>query len=75
MFQPSDVTVHVGDVVEWKNTGTLQHNVVFGAQKSLSSQTMNGGDTYEVKFTASGTYSYVCTFHVSSGMTGTVKVQ
>jgi plastocyanin len=75
VFQSNDVTVHVGDVVEWKNAGSLQHNVVFGAQKSLSSQTMNGGDVYEVKFTTAGTYSYVCTFHVSSGMTGKVTVQ
>jgi len=74
-FQPSDVTVKVGDVVQWKNTQTLQHNVVFGTQKSLSSQTMNGGDSYEVKFTTAGTYSYVCTFHVSSGMTGKITVQ
>lgn len=74
-FQPSDITVKVGDVVEWKNTGSLQHNVIFGGQPSISSQTMQGGATYQVKFTTAGTYSYVCTFHVSSGMTGKVTVQ
>jgi plastocyanin len=74
-FEASDVTVKVGDVVQWKNTGTSAHNVAFGAQKTLNSPTMNGGDSFEVKFTVAGSYSYVCTFHVSSGMTGKVTVQ
>src|SRR5689334_7333102 len=47
VFQPADVTVKVGDVMEWKNTGSTQHNVVFGGQPSISSQTMQGGATFE----------------------------
>jgi plastocyanin len=74
VFQSNDISVKVGDVVQWKNTGSLQHNVVFGGQATINSPTMNGGDTFEVKFTTAGAYSYVCTFHVSSGMTGKVTV-
>jgi plastocyanin len=74
VFDPNAVTVKVGDVVQWKNGGAQVHNVVFGSQKTLNSPTMSGGDTFEVKFTVAGSYSYVCSFHVTQGMTGKVTV-
>ena len=69
---PASVSVKAGDVVEWDNTGTVAHNVTFDAYSSITSDTMNGGDTYQVKFTQPGTYQYHCTFH--PGMDGTVTV-
>jgi cytochrome c oxidase subunit II len=73
-FEPASLTVKVGDVIEWKNEGTALHNVVFGNQSVPSSDTMNQGDTYEIKFTKPGTYSYVCKFHEANNMRGTVTV-
>ena len=35
---------------------------------------MNQGDSFEIKFTKPGTYSYVCKFHEASNMRGTITV-
>ena len=74
VFQPSGATAKVGDVIEWTNTGNAVHNVVFDNQAVPSSDTMNQGDTFEIKFTKAGTYSYVCKFHESVNMCGTITV-
>ncbi len=73
-FVPSAATVKVGDVVGWTNIGNVVHNVTFDNSQVPSSETMNGGDKYEVKFSKAGTYHYVCTFHVAAGMVGTITV-
>jgi plastocyanin len=73
-FVPTSITVKPGDVIEWKNNGALVHNVVFDNQLVPSSDTMNQGDTFEVKFTKPGTYAYVCKFHEANNMRGTVTV-
>lgn len=73
-FAPTTVTAKVGDVIQWKNNGTAVHNVVFDNQQVPSSESMNQGDTFEVKFTKPGTYSYVCKFHEANNMRGTVTV-
>jgi plastocyanin len=61
-------------VVQWKNDGTAVHNVVFDNQQVPSSDPMNQNDTFEIKFTKPGTYSYVCKFHEANNMRGTVTV-
>lgn len=71
-FQPGSARVKPGEVVEWDNTGSVAHNVTFDQYPSITSGTLNGGDTYEVRFTASGTYRYHCTFH--PGMDGSVTI-
>ena len=73
-FETPSVTVPVGGVVEWKNAGSTPHNVTF-SNGGPQSPTMQKGDTFELKFTAAGTYQYACTFHEGAGMTGTVVVQ
>jgi plastocyanin len=71
-FSPTSGTFKAGDVVEWDNTGSIAHNVTFDDFQSITSDTMNGGDTYQVKFTKAGTYQFHCTFH--PGMEGTITV-
>jgi cytochrome c oxidase subunit II len=73
-FEPSSATAKVGDVIEWINTGTAVHNVVFDNKGVPSSDSMNQGDSFEIKFTKAGTYSYVCKFHEASNMRGTITV-
>ncbi|HVS42730.1 MAG TPA: plastocyanin/azurin family copper-binding protein [Candidatus Dormibacteraeota bacterium] len=71
-FDPASVSVSVGGVVLWDNSSSVAHNVTFDANPELTSQTMNGGDKFELKFTRAGQYAYHCTFH--PGMDGTVTV-
>ncbi len=71
-FNPSSTSVKVGDVVQWDNGSSVAHNVTFDQFSSITSDTMNSGDTYQVKFTKAGTYQYHCTFH--PGMDGTITV-
>lgn len=71
-FDPATTNLKVGQVIEWTNGSSVPHNVTFDNYPSLSSQTMQQGDKWEVKFTTPGTYSYRCTFH--PGMDGTITV-
>lgn len=71
-FDPSSSSVAVGQVVEWKNTGSVAHNVTFDKSNDATSPTLNPGDTWEVTFSVPGTYAYHCTFH--PGMDGTLTV-
>jgi cytochrome c oxidase subunit II len=73
-FEPGSLNVKVGDVIQWTNTGSSIHNVTFDNKAVPASDTMNGGDKFELKFSKPGTYHYVCTFHVAAGMQGTITV-
>ena len=71
-FDPAAVTVKVGQTVAWKNTDTVTHTVTFAGHDDISNNSMDAGQTFEVKFTVPGSYAYTCTIH--SGMTGAVTV-
>jgi plastocyanin len=71
-FAPTAVTVKIGGVIQWKVTGSTAHNVTFDGQSSLTSGTLQQGNTWQVQFTAAGTYMFHCTFH--PGMNGQVTV-
>jgi plastocyanin len=71
-FDPASTTAKVGDVIQWTNTGDVPHNVTFDSQPSLTSGTLSQGNTWQVKFTTAGTYSFHCTFH--PGMNGQITV-
>ncbi len=74
-FENGDVTAKVNDVIHFTNSGTAAHNVKFDTDSTgvVSSGTMAGGDTWDVKFTAPGTFAYKCSFH-APGMKGTITV-
>jgi plastocyanin len=71
-FKPKSATVTVGDTVTWKNTGQSAHEVTASAFKSGN---LDAGESYSWTATAAGTYSYVCRYHESIGMTGTLTVR
>jgi plastocyanin len=75
VFVPASTTASVGDVVEFKNTGTVAHTVTFQDNNDgcLSDAMLNPGSTWEVKFTAAGTYNYLCTIHAPN-MKGEITV-
>ena len=68
-FVPQQVTVHVGQAVEWKfEDDPVAHNVTF---TGFASPTEAAG-TFFHTFEQPGTFHYRCTIHVN--MTGTVVV-
>lgn len=62
--------IPVGNPAAWDGTGTLSSGVLlppgFGPP---------GRSTYTVKFTKAGVYAYICMFHDTMGMIGSVTVQ
>ena len=71
-FDPNSSSIKAGDVIEWDNGSGVAHNVTFDDFASITSDTMNSGDKFQVKFTKAGTYQYHCTFH--PGMDGSITV-
>jgi plastocyanin len=89
-FSPTTVTINVGDTVQWTwsasfhsvtsvaNTTTCTPDGTFCSpdDTNCSAGTLsNSGTTYCQKFTAAGTFNYVCFQHCAEGMRGSVVVQ
>ncbi|MFA5330947.1 MAG: cupredoxin domain-containing protein [Methanoregula sp.] len=73
VFTPSTITVPTGAIVRWVNRDSVTHSVVFSKESKIStSGALSGGQSFSVKFTAKGTYSYYDGMHPS--VTGTVIV-
>jgi len=87
-FVPPTITINAGDEVTWKNPALLLHTITFdpalAADKSnvklptgvqpFGSGDLSEGDTFSHVFTEKGTYTYVCIYHESMDMKGTVVV-
>jgi plastocyanin len=72
-FNPATQKVTVGEIIEWKNMGSVAHNIIFPADASINDPVIEGGGgVWQVKFTTAGTYQYSCTIH--TGMVGTIIV-
>lgn len=72
-FNPSNLTINVGDTVEWRNAnGGMAHNVTAN-DGSFASQTASSF-TFSVTFDDPGTWDYLCTVHPAQ-MTGVITVQ
>ncbi|MBU1671918.1 MAG: cupredoxin family copper-binding protein [Actinobacteria bacterium] len=69
-FDPSSLTVDVGDRVVWTNDDDVDHTVT---GTGLDSGTLKPGDTYSFTFDTAGTYNYQCTLHPA--MQGQVVVE
>jgi LPXTG-motif cell wall-anchored protein len=70
-FSPASITVSVGQMVTWVNTGPSDHTVT-ADDTSFDSGTMADGDSFSHTFSSAGTFSYVCAIH--DEMKGTVVV-
>ena len=80
VFTPADITIFVGETVEWINTGGF-HNVngTLATYPGNPEGFGNGGPssdawTFSHTFTEVGVYDYQCDPHVDFGMVGTVTV-
>ena len=69
-FEPSKVTIHAGQTVEWKwDDDPVDHDIRFDAGFSAPTKTTG---TWFHTFDTPGTYTYRCTIHQT--MVGTVVV-
>jgi plastocyanin len=70
-FQPAEITVHVGETVEWENNDSVSHTAT--SDSGLwDSGALAPGQKFSFTFTEVGDYPYHCTFHPF--MTGIVHV-
>jgi plastocyanin len=73
VFDPSAVTITVGETVTWMNTGSNPHNVRFTDRSAGDPQTPSSSPWSVMRtFDAPGVFSYYCEVHAN--MTGTVTV-
>jgi plastocyanin len=70
-FVPANLTIGVGDQVEWNNTSGVAHTVTWH-DEGPADLAMGVGEKKDLTFAAPGTYGYHCNFH--SVMTGSVTV-
>jgi plastocyanin len=70
-FRPATTTVAVGDTVTWRNAGRSPHEVTASA---FASGNLDPGRSYSWTATKAGTFAYVCRYHQSIGMKGTLVV-
>ncbi|WP_227130898.1 plastocyanin/azurin family copper-binding protein [Halorubellus salinus] len=82
-FEPSSLTVSVGDTVTW-SWDSANHNIVVRDQPDGAEWTGTDGDgaktydtghTYEYTFETAGTYEYYCQPHEGLGMVAEVVVE
>jgi plastocyanin len=73
VFSPATISVKAGATLTLKNVGSVPHTfTVTGQGIDITNDT---GQTHQVTVNLSpGTYPFVCRFHESSGMTGTLTV-
>jgi plastocyanin len=70
-FDPDELAIEPGDVVRWTHTGSAFHTVTNGAPGDLhegelfDSGTLEGGDTFCVRFNAAESFTYHCGFHLA----------
>jgi len=88
-FQPEQLTIRVGETVEWKNVGNSVHHASSdpstavnpaeastpSGAKPFDSGFLQPGQSFTYTFTTPGTYKYICAPHETSGMLGEVVVK
>ena len=67
-FIPANVTINVGDTVNWSNLSG--HTVTQDGSFDFST-----GSTFSYQYTQAGTFAFYCFFHRGSGMVGQVTVE
>lgn len=76
-FSPADLTVEVGDIVEWRNTSQGLHNVVADDGSFTSGSPSTSNWTFQFVFDEVGDNPYYCEIHGAAGgigMSGVVHV-
>lgn len=71
-FEPAELTVNVGDAVEWKNADMVSHTVT-AADGSFDSGKIAPGGSWKLVAKKRGTHAYKCLPHPNMHGTITVK--
>ncbi|XP_078441813.1 plastocyanin-like [Wolffia australiana] len=86
-FVPSKFSVKAGEEIVFKNNAGFPHNVIFDEDEipegvkvsaiSMDEESLLNapGETYTVKLSEKGTYSFYCSPHQGAGMVGQVTVE
>ncbi len=88
-FEPAEITIRVGDKVEWRNRTLLTHTVTADrlitadssnielpeGARPFNSAAIPAGQIFRYTFTVPGTYRYACLPHEGQKMFGTVVVE
>lgn len=69
-FAPAEITIHVGDTVEWVNGDFIDHTAT--ANSGDWDVLIPAGKSGRVELRRAGTVVYYCRFH--PGMTGTIHI-
>ncbi len=72
-FSPMSATVNVGEPIVWEWTGSNEHTVQF-EKLAINSGSAKSSGTFETTLTAQGSFTYHCTVHGQSVMSGTISV-
>ena len=70
-FQPAEITIHVGEKVEWENTGQMNHTATSDTGV-WDSGVLAPDQKFSFTFDTVGDYPYHCTLHLN--MTGIIHV-
>ena len=71
-YKPSDLTIQVGEQVQFVNKDDVAHTVT-AKDGSFDSKNLDSNATWTYTFTTAGTYTYICTYHPN--MVGTITVK
>jgi len=71
-FQPAEITVHVGETVEWENASLLVTHTTTSNTGIWNSGPIAPNQKFSFMFTSVGDYPYHCSIHLS--MTGIIHV-
>lgn len=72
-FVPEDISIQVGDTINFVNKGLAPHTADDKAG-SFSSGNLNPGESKAVTFSKAGTFQLVCIYHEALGMAGRIVV-
>lgn len=71
-FNPAEITIAVGDTIQWVNKDPFPHTATSEAG-GFDSDKIAAGKSWKFTFKKKGDFDYVCTYHDT--MTGKIHVQ
>lgn len=73
VFSPAEITVAVGDTIEFRNTGKAPHTAT-ADDRSFDTGNLNAGQSKTITFSKAGRFNYNCIYHETLGMVGMIVV-
>ncbi len=77
VFEPSDITIDVGETIHFVNGMLPPHNIIVESRPDLSRESLmfSPGESQEIKFADAGDYDFWCGPHKGAGMVGQIHVK